>query len=93
MSAKLFHLAAELVDKSWDSETGYSRASCLAIQDAAERDFGWLSETLAYQKLFLPEQTREYELWGKDWGTPEEVRDCRILALLFAAAMAETGDL
>ena len=69
--------------------------SCRAIQIAVTgKGEGCVSspciETAIYQELFSPEEIKDSH-WGNAWG--EERDECRVLALCFAAAMAETGDL
>ena len=64
--------------------------SCLAI-DMAVSDCGiFTAQRKAFHQQFKPSRILYYA-WGGQWG--ETRRHCRILALLFAAAMAEAGDL
>ena len=83
--------AAELIQ----NERAHLGYSCAAVQEAAT---GGADGCVAHQHRL----TREYEstfsprindsgcAWGEQW--PDR-KECRILALCFAAAMAEAGDL
>lgn len=76
-------------------ENDESEFSCLAVRDvinplvASEH----IPESVAYDNTFRPAKTENYA-WGTDWSMKEKRRKkIRILALCFAAAMAETGDI
>ena len=80
-------------------------ASCWIVDVAASRgtakDAGavglppsnikpYSEEREAYNEMFRPPYSM-YDKWGNHWG--EDRKSCRVLALCFAAAMAEAGDL
>lgn len=44
-----------------------------------------------FEQLFTPHKYETRYYWNGDWG--DNARECGVLALLLAAAMAETGDL
>lgn len=80
-SAKIFRRAAELIDK----ETHHF--SCSAISAVGDR-----TERIAYGELFSPHGELHLIGWGWGWGSNAEQKACRVLALLFMAAMVEAGD-
>lgn len=44
-----------------------------------------------FERMFKPYGAHRLTFWGDKWG--DNAQECRILALLFAAAMSETSDL
>jgi hypothetical protein len=88
-NAEIYLRAAEMTD-------AFDEGTCRTVQRAATgKCDGCVSEphltTYAYQKMFAPLEQGNQGYWGYVWG--EDRRFCRVLALCFAAAMAETGDL
>lgn len=70
--------------------------SCLAIVCVDKRSLrnwdGFTNAAEAYAEMFKPfKKTHSHCSWGNRW--KEDAQECRILALCFAAAMAEAGDL
>ena len=55
-------------------------------------------EREAFERTFCPTLPAYFSYWGRHWSEDgsefsAETHRCRVLALCFAAAMAETGDL
>ncbi len=83
--SEIYREAALLVDARGD------QPACLAIDDAQGRacDASFSQAALAYQRLFEPDYAIR-ACWGLQWDdNPEQVKRCRILSLLFMAAIAE----
>ncbi len=62
--------------------------SCFAVAQASNYQGAAPSR---YGRRFCPGGWAHDGIWGNEWG--DNVRECRILALCFAAAMAESGAL
>ena len=70
--------------RTWKEQNTYS---CSAIADTAvAMGASYLGPLQEYSALFRPHVRL---LWGNAWGDKDERRECRILALLFMAAIAE----
>lgn len=101
--AKVYRDAARIVNDARSNEY-----SCHAVAKAAGANvlrFDTVREVQRYEKHFKPDDCYS-NAWGMDWSAAslnatrdysrvgeERTRDCRVLALLFASAMAATGDL
>ena len=49
--------------------------------------------TWPYFRIFSPLGANNQQEWGRQWSDDfQELKDCRVLALLFMAAMVEAGD-
>ncbi len=78
--------AAKIVDATEDCP------SCGAIWFAGKSFVDYFRARTAYSQLFTPSYgTDPNSIWGRQWGSNK--KQCRVLALLFAHAMSETGDL
>lgn len=77
--------AAQMVD------SGREHYSCMAIGHAGKWKDGAVEKLDAYAVLFCPAGEDFEGPWGMKWGNAQGA--CRVLALCFAAAMHETGDL
>ena len=80
--AKVFYLAACAQDAEFHS------FSCNSLVMVTR---GEPERVTDYADMFRPDVTDNGTAWGVDWGDDKQA--CRVLALLFAAAMAEAGDL
>ena len=47
-------------------------------------------DVVQYANMFKPDDTAK-DFWGDEWG--DDMDNCRLLALAFAAAMRDAGDL
>lgn len=83
----VFLRAAELID----CEKSYY--SCCAIPSTFNTYSEGVSEKNKYRGIFKPRGTSEF--WGKGWDDEGEylAKQRRVLALLFAHQMRQTGDL
>ena len=69
-------------------------ASCYAINEAAGRHYQVCGpESDKYSALFAPQTNYNDQAWGEEWGNDTERRNCRVLALCFMAAIAESEGL
>lgn len=94
--AEIYRRAAELV---FDGE----EHGCIAIACAQGQVIGYINDTPEMDKFALFKQRDEHRgAWGYYWGLPldsdrgyenAEEKRCKIVALCFAAAMADAGDL
>lgn len=94
-NAAIYLRAAQMV------ETGHEVFTCRAVQEVTTgTGDGCISfpniATDAYRRMFYPGEWQERPYannphWANGWGADKN--NCRILALCFAAAMAEAGDL
>ncbi len=79
--------------KAAEYSAGQWRASCLAVKEVGGSD----ADSKKYGEMFCPIGDANLRAWGWDWHQGNEhesvVQKCRVLALLFAHAMHETGDL
>lgn len=75
------------------NDEGYVEFSCHAIDDV--QDAMYSDARKNYCQMFKPSlRTYDEAQWGDKWSESLFARrECRILALCFAAAMHETGDL
>ena len=100
--AELFALAAQASEKSAPSPSPRYSCSVIAAMDCIYN--GWESppfdnpHVIAYTKMFAPfPNSAPGELWASKDNLPPDLEpwddDDRIVALWFAAAMAEAGDL
>lgn len=81
--------AAEIADV----DDNHTEGSCICIIDAGVKVGMLVGDVIAaedtYGAIFSPEDDAE-AYWGEAWPDPKA---CRVLALLFAHAMHEAGDL
>lgn len=68
----------------------YGGYSCEAVNVAERNSATDAPCRNAYATLFHPDGHKKWGNWGVEWGTHEERRNCRILALLFMAAITES---
>lgn len=92
--AEIYRKAAEWVETCpWADQEFGGRPSCLALKDVGmvNNPAPWTP----YHAMFSPgSDTDDCTAWGKEWSANYmDVRNCRVLALCFAAAMVEAGDL
>lgn len=89
-SAKVYRDAADYLCRPTPKDCW---GTCDAINQIAAGDPCYESPAKArYESYFMPpSSTRCY--WGEMWGdSPDEIHECRLLALCFMAAMVEAGD-
>lgn len=78
--------AAKKLDRWKASEIA---GCCIAVYEANGGGF----RDLDFEQFFKPSDN-SFGYWGIHWGVNNDERKaCRVLALCFAAAMHETGDL
>lgn len=90
----IYREAAKLANKARNShDDGFY--SCSAISHVSNGKRWPCNDSRLYSNLFSPyENPATYDAWGAWWSESlVEVMNCRVLALLFAAAMRDTGDL
>jgi len=80
--AQIYLEAAKLV---WAEETEFA---CVAIDFASGYSFS--ERRRCFDAAFSPDVFGRSD-WGAQWGKNQ--LECRVLALLFASAMAKTGDI
>lgn len=85
--AAVLRAAARDMDEGKSLSTG--TAIWWALDVGALRDAYDLDNR--FDELFAPRVNEQRHYWNDDWGI--SMRECGVLALCFAAAMAETGDL
>ncbi|MCR4297539.1 MAG: hypothetical protein NUV75_02115 [Gallionella sp.] len=87
--AVIYRRAAREMERDDDGEL----FSCILIRTLCNFHGKGLGPTAQqYSDLFKPRLSVDSgKGWGEEWGN--DARDCRILALCFAAAMAEANDL
>lgn len=87
----IYRRAAKWLDRQpLDARVGM----CEAIDSVhTDPESWWLDHNNKFGHRFSPTKVRSL-WWGEQWSADiAERRNCRIIALLLAAAMADTGDL
>ena len=83
--AQIYRRAAEVMFYHTRGEDCACGAIWFAQDDWSDKS----NNAAVFGKVFGTVSNSVY--WGKEWG--ENADECRVLALLFAAAMAEHGDI
>jgi hypothetical protein len=107
--AAVLRKAAKIIedDLCWDKGMGACTAIAQALANGDPSNYWGKYERhslpVRYSDTFKPQHDHFYSTyWARNWidvgvlayeEQRQQMRDCRILALCFAAAMAETGDL
>jgi len=91
--AAVYLMASEYIER------GIHMQCCCAIARAELSHWTRSEICKSFTTMFFPAPPINRVNWGHEWGNKyeeyggEDARACRILALCFAAAMAEAGDL